>query len=237
LARQALPGGRYELMEEFVAGYVAAHPAAPVDGNDNTLLAWIEFLRERGVEPDYSTGSIAEVLSDINDRVSGQTQQIANTVGWTKEMIDIRLGQDSTRSQLGARLDSLERHFGRVVVVAEHLPEVSERLLTEINEQAAQLMETMNASVDNAFFGLERQRRELQQYVSDEREALIGQLHEAGGDLLRTALDALPALVGRIVFWLVVAFLVIVGGPFALGFWLGGVRQRARDRADGGRRS
>ena len=35
----------------------------------------------------------------------------------------------------------------------------------------------------------------------------------------------------------VVAFLVIVGGPFALGFWLGGVRQRARDRADGGRRS
>ncbi|WP_366143554.1 hypothetical protein [uncultured Alistipes sp.] len=237
LARQALPGGRYELMEEFVAGYVAAHPAAPVDGNDNTLLAWIEFLRERGVEPDYSTGSIAEVLSDINDRVSGQTQQIANTVGWTKEMIDIRLGQDSTRSQLGARLDSLERHFGRVVVVAEHLPEVSERLLAEINEQAAQLMETMNASVDNAFFGLERQRRELQQYVSDEREALIGQLHEAGGDLLRTALDALPALVGRIVFWLVVAFLVIVGGPFALGFWLGGVRQRARDRADGGRRS
>lgn len=229
LAREALAGGRYELMERFVADYVARNPAGgTVDGNGNTTLAWIEFLRANGVEPDFSTGTIAEVLSDINDRVSGQTQQIANTVGWTKEMVDIRLGQDSLRTQLGARLDTLERNFGRMVIVAEHLPEISEELLSEINEQAAQLMRVMNASVDNAFYGVDRQRSELQRYVTAEREALVEQLRTSAEGLLRTALDAVPGLVGRIVFWLVVAFLVIVGGPFALGFWLGGVRQRAK---------
>ncbi len=229
LAREALPEGRYELMKRFVADYVAANPAGgTVDGNDNTTLAWIEFLQANGAEADFATGTIAEVLSDINDRVSGQTQQIANTVGWTKEMVEIRLGQDSTRTQLGARLDSLERNFGRIVIVAEHLPEISEALLSEINEQAAQLMRVMNASVDNAFYGVERQRSELQRYVTSEREALVEQLRAAVEGLLRTALDAVPGLVGRIVFWLIVAFLVIVGGPFALGFWLGGVRQRAK---------
>lgn len=233
LAREAFGDGRYELMERFVADYVARNPAGgTVDGNDNTTLAWIEFLRSNGVEPDFSTGTIAEVLSDINDRVSGQTQQIANTVGWTKEMVDIRLGQDSLRTQLGARLDTLERNFGRMVVVAEHLPEISEELLSEINEQAAQLMRVMNASVDNAFYGVDRQRGELQRYVTAEREALVEQLRTAAEGLLRTALDAVPGLVGRIAFWLVVVFLVVVGGPFALGFWLGGVRQRAKRPKD-----
>ena len=130
--------------------------------------------------------------------------------------------------QVGAQLDSLERSFTRIVVVAEHLPEISDKVLEELNRQATQLIWTMNASVDNAFADFDRQRGELQRYVTREREALVEQLRTTGDELVRTTLDALPGLVGKILLYVVLALAVLIGGPFALGFWLGGVRARAK---------
>lgn len=228
LARQVLPADRYDLMASFVADYMRKNPASEGDETDNTTLAWLEYLRDNGVEHAYATGSIAEVLADVNDRVSGQTQQLSNSVGWSKDIFEMRLGQDSLRLQVGAQLDSLERSFNRIVVVAEHVPEISDKVLEELNRQVTQLIGTMNASVDNAFADFDRQRDELQQYVTREREALVGQLRETGDGLLRTALDAVPGLVGKVLLYLVLALAVLVGGPFALGFWLGGVRAKCR---------
>lgn len=228
LARQVLPADRYDLMASFVADYMRKNPASEGDETDNTTLAWLEYLRDNGVEHAYATGSIAEVLADVNDRVSGQTQQLSNSVGWSKDIFEMRLGQDSLRLQVGAQLDSLERSFNRIVVVAEHVPEISDKVLEELNRQVTQLIGTMNASVDNAFADFDRQRDELQQYVTREREALVGQLRETGDGLLRTALDAVPGLVGKVLLYLVLALVVLIGGPFALGFWLGGVRAKYR---------
>ena len=98
----------------------------------------------------------------------------------------------------------------------------------ELNRQATQLIWTMNASVDNAFADFDRQRGELQQYVTREREALVEQLRATGDELVRTTLDAVPGLVGKILLYLVLALAVLIGGPFALGFWLGGVRAKYR---------
>ena len=218
LARQVLPDDRYALMERFVTDYVRDNPASEGDETDNTTLAWLEYLRAAGVEQDYATGSIAEVLADVNDRLSGQTQQVTNSVSWSKDIFEMRLRQDSLRLQVGAQLDSLERSFNRIVVVAEHLPEISDKVLEELNRQATQLIWTMNASVDNAFADFDRQRR----------EALVEQLRATGDELVRTTLDAVPGLVGKILLYVVLALAVLIGGPFALGFWLGGVRAKAR---------
>ena len=228
LARQVLPDDRYALMERFVTDYVRDNPASEGDETDNTTLAWLEYLRAAGVEQDYATGAIAEGLADVNDRLSGQTQQVTNSVSWSKDIFEMRLRRDSLRLQGGAQLDSLERCFSRIVVVAEHLPEISDKVLEELNRQATQLIWTMNASVDNAFADFDRQRGELQQYVTREREALVEQLRATGDDLVRTTLDAVPGLVGKILLYLVLALAVLIGGPFALGFWLGGVRAKYR---------
>ena len=230
LARQVLPADRYDLMASFVEEYVRKNPASEGDETDNTTLAWLEYLRDNGVEHAYATGSIAEVLADVNDRLSGQTRQMSNSIGWSKDIFEMRLEQDSLRLQVGAQLDSLERSFNRIVAVAEHLPEITDKMLDELNRQVTQLIGTMNASIDNAFAGFDRQRDELQRYVTREREALVEQLRQTGDDLVRTTLDAVPGLVGKVLLYLVLALAVLIGGPFALGFWLGGVRQRAKSR-------
>ena len=232
LAGRLLPAERYALMERFVDEFMRANPVAESDGADNTTLAWLEFLRETGVAPASAVGSLAEVLADVHDRVSGQTQQLANSVGWSKDLIAMQLQQDSMRMEVGARLDSLERNFTRIVVVAEHLPEISDKVLEELNEQGTQLIYTMNYSLDNAFANFDRQRDELQRYVTAERQALVDQLRESADGVVQRTLDAVPGLVGKVLLYVVLALVVLVGGPFALGFWLGGVRERARRKRE-----
>ena len=230
----ALADDRYGLMERFVGDYVRENPADGEMEGSNTTLAWIEFLRANGIEHAYATGSIAEVLADVNDRVSGQTQQLANSVGWSKDLIAMQLQQDSMRLEVGARLDSLERNFTRIVVVAEHLPEISDKVLEELNKQVTQLIYTMNYSLDNAFANFDRQRDELQRYVTAERQALVDQLRESADGVVQRTLDAVPGLVGKVLLYVVLALVVLVGGPFALGFWLGGVRERGRRKREKG---
>lgn len=46
----------------------------------------------------------------------------------------------------------------------------------------------MNYSVDNAFADFDRQRDELQRYVTGERQALVEQLRQTAGEVVRTTL-------------------------------------------------
>ncbi len=231
LARETLDGERYALAERFVAQYVRDHPAGDAPGGGaNTVLAWTEFLRAEGREPEYATGTIAEVLADVNDRVSGQTQHLSSSIGWSKDLIEMQLREEGVSARIEAQLDSLDRQFGRLALVAEQLPELSEAMVAELGGQLGQLLEAVDATTRGAFADLERQRTELQGYVSAEREELVGQLRDAAAELVREAFDAVPGLVGRVLLCFVLALAVLVGGPFALGMWLGGVRERARRR-------
>ena len=109
-----------------------------------------------------------------------------------------------------------------------------DKVLEELNKQVTQLIYTMNYSLDNAFANFDRQRDELQRYVTAERQALVDQLRESADGVVQRALDAVPGLVGKVLLYVVLALVVLIGGPFALGFWLGGVRERGRRKREKG---
>lgn len=170
------------------------------------------------------------MIADLGDRVDGRSRQLAETVGWSKDILEMRMEQDSTRSQLLRQIDSLDRNFRRMAAVMEHIPEISTFVAETFGERVGELIEAMDASVNHAFVQLDRQRDELQRYVSAERGELMRDVDRAAADTVRAALDGLPALVGKIVGWLVLLVVVVLGLPFAAGFWLGGLRERVRRR-------
>lgn len=232
LAKSTLDDDRYALMREFVEDYLRDNPPAEGITPADTSLAWIEYLQEKGIENSYNTGTIAEVLSDVSDKVTGQSRQLSNSIGWSKDLLELQLQQDSLRSRVGQQLDSLGRNFDRMVAVAEHLPEISDHMLDELRKQATQVIYTLNYSVENAFQNLDRQRDALQHYISTERHAVIDQLQKAADNTVQTALDAVPGLIGKVVFYVVLGLIVLLGLPFLLGFWLGGLRQRVKAKRE-----
>lgn len=233
LARSVLSAERYGLMERFVGQYERAHPAgAEAVEPTNTTLAWIEFLRAEGIDYKYSTGTISEVVADMSDRVDGQTRHFANSIRWSGELLELRLAQDSLRERVNSRLDSLHRDFSRMVSVAEGLPEISDSVLMSLNVHVGQVIAAFDASVDHLFANLDAQRMELQNYAAREGDRLVERSRQAADEVIKGAFEALPALLGRIVGWIVLLFAVVLGAPFLLGFWLGRLRERTRRRRD-----
>lgn len=235
LARGVLKADEFERMREFVAGYMEANPVTgskftPV----NTTLPWIEFLRGKGVETDYTVGSISDVIADLGDRFGGESDAVVSSIGWSKDIFELQMQQDSLRSRLTQQIDSLGRDFDRIVAVMEHLPQIADYMGESLNGEMTALIGTMNDAVDNAFADLDRQRTELQRYVSSEREAILAQASEAVDTALRNALDQVPGLVARLLLWILLFAAIVLGIPFGIGFWLGRVRERARAKKNGG---
>ena len=222
LAREGLSAERYALLADFVGAYLREHPVRD-EGTEaaNTTLAWMEYLRARGIEDRYATGSIAEVIADVNDRLSGQTQQLSNSIGWSKELLEMQLHADSTAVRLGAQLDSLDRRFERLALVAERLPELSSAMVEGLGGELAQLLAALDRTVHGTFADVSREREAMQRYVTGEREALVAQLRTTAEELVRQSFEAVPGLVGRLLLYVVLAIGVLVGVPFALGFVLG----------------
>ena len=50
--------------------------------------------------------------------------------------------------------------------------------------------------------------------------------------MVQQALDQVPAIVSRVAVWLVLLAIVVLGLPFTAGYWVGTLRERARQRKD-----
>lgn len=230
VARDALDGERYRLMKEYVGRYIAENPLSEGEVPPNTTLAWIEFMNEHGKDLSYATGSIADVVSDMSDRMTGQTGQAMNTLSWTKDIIEIEWQRDSTAQAVQRQLDSLESNFERIVVVMENIPQISDTVLAVFNVYVETMMRTFERSLDNAFGQIDRQRNEIQRFVSAEREAAIEQGRGIADSVVAQVMDRVMASVGRIALWAIALALIVLGLPFAAGYWVGTFRERLRWR-------
>lgn len=100
------------------------------------------------------------MLADVNDRVSSQTQQLASSVGWSKDILEMQLQQDSLRMEVGGapRLARTQFHAHRRRGRAR--PNIGPGA-GRAEQQVTQLIYTMTiASITPADF--DRQRDELQ---------------------------------------------------------------------------
>ena len=239
VARDALPAQRYDLMKEYVDQYIRRNRPRS-DENvtpQNTTLAWIDFMKSKGIEVTYDSGSIADVVSDMSDKMGGQTGQLTNSLMWSKDILEIEWQRDSMSQYVAAQMDSLDRSFERIVVVMENIPEISDSVMVNFNKHVEQVLASLESSLDYAFGQVDMQRSELQRYVSAEREAIIRQAGETAQGMVQQAIDQVPAIVSRVAVWLALLAVVVLGLPFAAGYWVGTLRERSRNKRsapDGG---
>ena len=121
-------------------------------------------------------------------------------------------------------------NFDQMVSVMEHLPEISDCMLDSLGQQAQEIMELMTLIVDETFNNVDYQRKEMQQYISEERKSILEEMQGMADDSLRTLVDALPGLVGQITGWIILLVVVVFGVPFKAGYWLGKLHERQHIR-------
>ena len=196
----------------------------------NPSSEWMEFLKEKGKDYKRSVGSVSEVIADAGDRVERYADQVSKDLSYGKEIWEYRLEKDSIYGKLNYRLDEMGHNFDQMVSVMEHLPEISDCMLDSLGQQAQEIMELMTLIVDETFNNVDYQRKEMQQYISEERKSILEEMQGMADDSLRTLVDALPGLVGQITGWIILLVVVVFGVPFMAGFWLGKLHERQHIR-------
>ncbi|WP_195333759.1 hypothetical protein [Bacteroides salyersiae] len=217
---------KFALMSEFVERYSRAITSDTYPHLPNPSTEWIEFLKEKGISYKRSVGSVSEVIADASERMESYADQVSKDLSFSKEIVEYRFEQDSIYDRLNFRLNSMEHDFDRLVSVMEHLPELSDSVLDSLDRQAQEIMELMSLMVDETFNNFDYQRREMQRYISEERGKIMEEMQVMADDSLRTLLDNLPTLVGKMIGWIILLVAVILGVPFLAGFWLGKLHER-----------
>lgn len=217
---------RFALMTEFVELHSMAFTPDTPSYLSNPSSEWMEFLKGKGKDYKRSVGSVSEVIADAGDRVERCADQVSKDLSFGREIWEYRLEGDSIYGKLNCRLDEMEHNFDRMVSVMERLPEISDCMLDSLGQQAQEIMELMTLMVDETFNSVDYQRREMQRYISEERKSILEEMRGMADASLRTLVDALPGLIGRITGWSILLVVVVFGVPFMAGFWLGKLHER-----------
>ena len=234
LAAEVLTPERYTLMANFIDDYCREHPPGTPDlTGDNLMLEWVQYLGDAGKNYVKTVGAVSEVMADIGERTSSYMGQLSNSISWYKEMVELRLEQDSIRDRLALQLDSLANDFRKMVLILEHTPEIADAIGANLNTQMSALIGTLNRSVDDAFRDIDHQRTELQRFVAEQRALIMQEARQAADATLRSALDALPGMIGSILFYVILGGVVLFSIPFGLGFLLGHLRGRSKGHRSG----
>ena len=208
-------------MEEFVGKNATIQ-------QEDLMLRWIKFLGVADSTYIATTGSIAQAIADVSEKASGYSSQWGDVLSWNKDLLTTQLSTKEVRTEIHARMDSLQRQFDRVIGVAENAPQTAAELLDELNDQFNELMSTANASLYRVFDELEHQRQDIQSFIDSQRTRLIAQADTLAAHTVRTAMDMLPSVVGRLALYIALAIVVLFSIPFALGYLAGRARSRRK---------
>lgn len=219
---------RFALMDEFVEQHSKAATSDALSCLPDPSSEWREYLKEKGMACKRSVGSVPEVIADAGDRMEKYADQASKDLSFSREFLEYRFEHDSVYSKLNYRLNTMEHDFNRMVSVIECFPEMSDCMLDSLSMQAQEIMELMNLMVDKTSSNFDYQRKEMQRYISEERKSIMEGMRVMADDSLRTVLDALPGLVGKIAVWIILCVTVVFGVPFMAGFWLGRLHEKHR---------
>lgn len=229
---ETMPKERFTLMSEFVNQYCENTSSYDYSRLSEISSKWVEYLKEKGIPFKRTVGSVSEVIVDAGDRMEKYADQASRGLSFNKEILEYRLEQDSVYLNLSEQLNDMNHDFERMVIMMEGLPEVSQCMIDSLGQQAQQMMTLMNFMVNETFKNFDYQRTEMQRYISKERENVMKEMKSIADDSLQTVLDSLPKFVGKLLGWIILFIVIILGLPFLAGFWLGKLHERQRIRKE-----
>lgn len=233
LLSDILPESRFDLMRDFVQEHTQVIAWNDKSTTSSYWMDWINYLKAKGMEYNYPVGSVSEAVAEVGGKMEGYAGQLSNNLSWRINLLDYQMREDSIYTSLNAQIDSLNRDFERITLVMEHFPEISDHMMAELNGHVQTILGSFNNLINSSFANFDYQRAELQTYISQEREQLMADFHVTAEDIVQAVLDSLPRLVGKIICWIILFLLVLLGVPLTIGFLLGKAygQKRANQKA------
>lgn len=177
-----------------------------------------------------STGSMAEVMTDISERIGIISEQLSNQIEWQKQLFNVKWQNDSLPQQMMARVDSITLLISRLVALANNTPEMAGQISVRLREELSPMLFELGAQMHLSVIQLSQQREELQKFLDQQRAHITESLDKTSQDLIKAATDSVVQIVRSLILYLILLILVLFGLPFGLGFAFGRMRIKKQSK-------
>ncbi len=235
IAHEVTSREEFTRYQKFVNDYVRDAP-----------LAGIEFVRASVVDRwsaqtgEQTTllstvGTAAEVVSDFSDRVRMYGDQLPTESMWQAQVMLRQAGYAAGDWQraMNKMNDSLS-DIGRL---ADASPDLLRGSITDLrgimystasrfDRSWMQMLQAMDAERDALAQNIERERLSVIGAVDVQRAAVTKDAERIANELTEASWRHLRELLRELVFYALAALIIVLGGPFAAGYFVGRARER-----------
>jgi hypothetical protein len=234
-------GNDYPRYQAFVKHYAFRYPLEGPDCQRTSVLS-IWAAEEDDKVPLRLVGTVSQELGDVSDRMRIYGQEIPAVSLWEAERALERSGIDTASYR--ATFRSIDTQLAKISTLAETSPALAHEAIAELRRSLAESSDRLDNAWTQMLQTLRIERVALAANIASERESL-----ETTADVERARISAdaakiaeravdkswseIRALVREALLLLIVLAVVVLGLPFAAGYFLGRHRaagNRNRDR-------
>ncbi len=237
LAQRLLSAHDLPRYQAFVEQYAQQHPLVDLTfARASVVEAW---SREQGSEAKLidSMGTIPEAIADSAQRLQIYSDTLPPQLMHETELALRQSGY--SRAEVNASLQRLDERFARLADVAQSAPQLVQGAIGDVRRSLREVVDRLDASSRETTAALNEERAALFSNIQSEREAMVAAVDtqrkafaadatRVADRVVRSAGEEVRRLLAEAVLLIIVLFAVVLGVPFAAGYFVGRAhRERA----------
>ena len=234
LARRLIAPHDLPDYQRFVDAYAREHPLRDLDfARPSVIELW---SREKGAGTRLvdSLGTIPEAMADTTDRLEIYGETVPSQLMRRTQLALLKAGY--SQSDLQSSLRTLDERLERLTAVAESSPELVKgaeadfraslrEVLGRLDASQVRMIEAVHTERGALFADLQSEREAVLAAVDVQRKALALDAGRLADQVVRSTGQQVRYLAGEVLGLLIVLTAVLLGLPFAAGYFLGRARQ------------
>jgi ABC-type bacteriocin/lantibiotic exporter with double-glycine peptidase domain len=180
-----------------------------------------------------SIGTIPEAMEDVSERIKITSDALALQTIWRTELVLRQSGYSPT--DIRAALRQLDERLAKVSAAAESAPQLVHEAVADVRRSVIDLLHQVDSSSASILETLRTERAALSADVRTEREAVVlaaeAERQAIARDAARIADQVVKSsgeqaryLAREVLLLLIVLAIVVLGLPFAAGYFVGRAR-------------
>ncbi len=229
LARGIMEPAEYASEKQFVDGYASAYPIANLNFARASILDL--WAHERGTKTRLvdSLGTLPEALGQTSDMLRLYGNNFTTLALWRAQLAV----QDSGISgqDVNAMIKHLDGRLARLSTLAESTPQLINGVVRDVSKRAdaswVEMMDTIRAERTALSSSVSAERQAAVEAVDKERAAVAADATRLATQIISNAGEEARRLVREALMLIIGLAVVVLGLPFAAGYYVGRAQRRS----------
>ncbi|HMK87860.1 MAG TPA: hypothetical protein VK437_17985 [Steroidobacteraceae bacterium] len=228
LAHQMMEPEEFDKNHRFVDDYAKAHPFESLHFTRPSVVeAWTHDTGGK-IRLIDSFGTVPEALADVSDRLRMYGETGPEQLLWRSQLAAQESGIGA--GDLKAALQRLDERMAQMSALANSAPKLANGMMREAGARFDSTWEEVTRDVRTeriALAGaLNAERAAAAKELDEERAALAADASRIADQVIRETGDEVRRLAREALALLIVLVIVVLGAPFAAGYWVGRAQRR-----------